>query len=146
MIGSSRLKAVLEVPQSYRNKLKKLKAATFFTKELDFKFKYQRKLQRLIRVIPDANIYSGNIKVQIDLPDPNPVMFPGLTLVSTLKFGVRKNVLHVPSVSLVISEQGIVVYIVKNKTTRPTHAPFWRAHTHTHTRTHLHFTHTHPMV
>ena len=115
MIGSSRLKAVLEVPQSYRNKLKKLKAATFFTKELDFKFKYQRKLQRLIRVIPDANIYSGNIKVQIDLPDPNPVMFPGLTLESTLNFGVRKNVLHVPSVSLVISEQGIVVYIVKNK-------------------------------
>ena len=115
MIGSSRLKAVLEVPQSYRNKLKKLKAATFFTKELDFKFKYQRKLQRLIRVIPDANIYSGNIKVQIDLPDPNPAMFPGLTLVSTLNFGVRKNVLHVPSVSLVISEQGTVVYIVKNK-------------------------------
>ena len=115
MIGSSRLKAVLEGPQSYRNKLKKLKAATFFTKELDFKFKYQRKLQRLIRVIPDANIYSGNIKVQIDLPDPNPVMFPGLTLVSTLNFGVRKNVLHVPSVSLVISEQGTVVYIVKNK-------------------------------
>ena len=36
MIGSSRLKAVLEVPQSYRTKLKKLKAATFFTKELDF--------------------------------------------------------------------------------------------------------------
>jgi len=115
MIGSSRLKAVLEVPQSYRNKLKKLKAATFFTKELDFKFKYQRKLQRLIRVIPDANIYSGNIKVQIDLPDPNPAMFPGLTLVSTLNFGVRKNILHVPSVSLVISEQGTVVYIVKNK-------------------------------
>ena len=115
MIGSSRLKAGLEVPQSYRNKLKKLKAATFFTKELDFKFKYQRKLQRLIRVIPDANIYSGNIKVQIDLPDPNPAMFPGLTLVSTLNFGVRKNILHVPSVSLVISEQGTVVYVVKNK-------------------------------
>ncbi len=115
MIGSSRLKAVLEVPQSYRNKLKKLKAATFFAKELDFKFKYQRKLHRLIRVIPDANIYSGNIKVQIDLPDPSPAMFPGLTLVSTLSFGVRKNVLHVPSVSLVISEQGTVVYIVKDK-------------------------------
>ena len=60
MIGSSRLKAVLEVPQSYRNKLKKLKAATFFAKELDFKFKYQRKLHRLIRVIPVANIFSGN--------------------------------------------------------------------------------------
>ena len=115
MIGSSRLKAVLEVPQSYRNKLKKLKTATFFAKELDIKFKYQRKLNRLIRVIPDANIYSGNIKVQIDLPDPSPAMFPGLTLVSTLSFGVRKNVLHVPSVSLVISEQGTVGYIVKDK-------------------------------
>ena len=69
-------------------------------------------------MIPDANIYSGNIKVQIDLPDPNPAMFPGLTLVSTLNFGVRKNVLHVPSVSLVISEQGTVVYIVKNKKAR----------------------------
>ncbi|GIT65484.1 MAG: hypothetical protein Ct9H300mP23_11110 [Nitrospinota bacterium] len=28
-------------------------------------------------------------------------MFPGLTLESTLNFGVRKNVLHVPGVSLV---------------------------------------------
>ena len=53
--------------------------------------------------------------MQIDLPDPNPAMFPGLTLVSTLNFGVRKNVLLVPSVSLVISEQGTVVYIVKDE-------------------------------
>ena len=115
MIGSSRLKAVLEVPQNYRNKLKKLKKAQFFVKELGVKFKYQNNLARLVRVIPDANIYSGNIKVQIDLPDPDPVMFPGLTLESTLNFGVRKNVLHVPAVSLVISEKGTVVYIVKDK-------------------------------
>ena len=115
MIGSSRLKAVLEVPQNYRNKLKKLKKAHFFVKELGVKFKYQNNLARLVRVIPDANIYSGNIKVQIDLPDPDPVMFPGLTLESTLNFGVRKNVLHVPAVSLVISEKGTVVYIVKDK-------------------------------
>ena len=115
MIGSSRLKAVLEVPQNYRNKLKKLKKAQFFVKELGVKFKYQKNLARLVRVIPDANIYSGNIKVQIDLPDPDPVMFPGLTLESTLNFGVRKNVLHVPAVSLVISEKGTVVYIVKDK-------------------------------
>ena len=66
-------------------------------------------------MIPDANIYSGNIKVQIDLPDPNPAIFPGLTLVGTLNFGVRKNVLHIPAVALVISEQGTVVYIVKDK-------------------------------
>ncbi|GIT65485.1 MAG: hypothetical protein Ct9H300mP23_11120 [Nitrospinota bacterium] len=71
MIGSSRLKAVLEVPQNYRNKLKKLKKAQFFVKEW-CKFKYQKNLARLVRVIPDANIYSGNIKVQIDLPDPDP--------------------------------------------------------------------------
>ena len=115
MIGSSRLKAVLEVPQNYRNKLKKLKKADFFVKELGVKFNYQNNLARLVRVIPDANIYSGNIKVQIDLPDPDPGMFPGLTLESTLNFGVRKNVLHVPAVSLVISEKGTVVYIVKDK-------------------------------
>ena len=52
--------------------------------------------------------------MQIDLPDPNPSLFPGLTLESTLNFGIRKNVLHVPAVSLVISEQGTVVYVVKN--------------------------------
>ena len=115
MIGSSRLKAVLEVPQNYRNKLKKLKKAHFFVKELGVKFNYQNNLARLVRVIPDANIYSGNIKVQIDLPEPDPGMFPGLTLESTLNFGVRKNVLHVPAVSLVISEKGTVVYIVKDK-------------------------------
>lgn len=114
MIGSARLKAVLEMPQSYRNKLKKLNGAEFLARELGLKFEHGRNLARLIRVIPDANIYSGNIKVQIDLPDPNPSLFPGLTLESTLNFGVRKNVLHVPAVSLVIGEQGTVVYIVKD--------------------------------
>jgi HlyD family secretion protein len=114
MVGSARLKAVLEMPQSYRNKLKKLKGARFFARELGFKFEHHRNLARLVRVIPDANIYSGNIKVQIDLPDPDSSLFPGLTLESTLKFGVRKNVLHVPAVSLVISENGTVVYIVKD--------------------------------
>ena len=38
-----------------------------------------------------------------------------MTLESTLNFGVRKNVLHVPAVSLVISEKGTVVYIVEDK-------------------------------
>lgn len=114
MIGSSRLKAVLEMPQSYRNKLKSLKGTRFLVRELGFKFEHYRKLARLIRVIPDANIFSGNIKVQIDLPDPDPSLFPGLTLESTLNFGIRKNVLHVPAVSLVISEQGTVVYIIKD--------------------------------
>jgi HlyD family secretion protein len=114
MVGSARLKAVLEMPQSYRNKLDKIKGAKFFARELSLKFIHQRNIARLIRVIPDANIYSGNIKVQIDLPDPDPSLFPGLTLESTLNFGVRKDVLHVPAVSLVIGEKGNVVYIVKD--------------------------------
>ena len=114
MIGSSRLKAVLEMPQIYRNKLKSLKGARFLSRELGLNFKHEKNLTRLIRVIPDANIYSGNIKVQIDLPDPDPSLFPGLTLESTLSFGARKNVLHVPAVSLVITEKGTVVYIVKD--------------------------------
>ena len=113
MIGSSRLKAVLEMPQSYRNKLKNLKGAQFLARELGLKFEHHRNLTRLIRVIPDANIFSGNIKVQIDLPDPDPSLFSGLTIESTLNFGIRKNIPHVPSVSLVISEKGTVVYIVK---------------------------------
>ena len=114
MVGSARLKAVLEMPQSYRNKLKKIKGVGFFARELGLKFIHQKNIARLIRVIPDANIYSGNIKVQIDLPDPDPSLFPGLTLESTLSFGVRKRVLHVPAVSLVIGENGTVVYIVKD--------------------------------
>jgi HlyD family secretion protein len=114
MIGSARLKAVLEMPQSYKNKLKKLNGAEFVVRELGLNFEHDRNLARYIRVIPDANIYSGNIKVQIDLPDPNPSLFPGLTLESSLNFGVRKNVLHVPAVSLVIGEKGTVVYIVKD--------------------------------
>ena len=114
MVGSTRLKAVLEMPQSYKNKMKKLRGAEFLVRELGLKFKYRKKIARHIRVIPDANIFSGNIKVQIDLPDPNPSLFPGLTLESTLNFGVRKKVLHVPAVSLVIGEKGKGVFIVKD--------------------------------
>jgi RND family efflux transporter MFP subunit len=109
MISSSRLKAVLEIPQSYRNKLKKLKGIDFWVKELGLKFKQSGKL----RVIPDADIYSGNIRAQMELHRPNRALFPGLTLVGMMNFGVRKNVMHVPSVALVISEKGTVVYVVK---------------------------------
>ena len=109
MISSSRLKAVLEIPQSHRNKLKKLKGIDFSVKELGLKFKQSGKL----RVIPDADIYSGNIRVQVELHRPNRALFPGLTLVGMMNFGVRKNVMHVPSVALVISEKGTVVYVVK---------------------------------
>jgi len=64
-------------------------------------------------VIPDADIYSGNIRVQVELHRPNRALFPGLTLVGMMNFGARKNVMHVPSVALVISEKGTVVYVVK---------------------------------
>ena len=109
MISSSRLKAVLEIPQSHRNKLKKLKGIDFSVKELGLKFKQSGKL----RVIPDADIYSGNIRAQMELHRPNRALFPGLTLVGMMNFGIRKNVMHVPSVALVISETGTVVYVVK---------------------------------
>ena len=109
MISSSRLKAVLEIPQSHRNKLKELKGIDFWVKELGLKFKQSGKL----RVIPDADIYSGNIRAQMELHRPNRALFPGLTLVGMMNFGVRKNVMHVPSVALVISEKGTVVYVVK---------------------------------
>jgi len=109
MVSSSRLKAVLELPQSYRNKLNKLEGIDFWIKELGFKFKQSGKL----RVIPDADIYSGNIRAQMELHRPNRALFPGLTLVGMMNFGVRKNVMHVPSVALVISEKGTVVYVVK---------------------------------
>lgn len=115
MIGASRLKAVLEMPQGYRSKLKKLEGAEFLAKELNQRFKYGENLAKSIRVIPDANIYSGNIKVQIDLSNPDASLFPGVNLEAILNFGVRKNVMHVPSISLVIGDQGTVVYIMKNK-------------------------------
>ncbi len=109
MISSSRLKAVLEMPQLYRGKMEKLEGIDFWVKELDLKFKHRGK----VRVIPDADIFSGNIRMQVELLKPNRALFPGLTLEGMMNFGVRKNIMHVPSVALVISEQGTVVYIVK---------------------------------
>ena len=97
------------MPQSYRNKLKNLKSIDFWVKELGLKFEQRGKL----RVIPDADIYSGNIRVQMELNRPDRALFPGLTLVGMMNFGSRKNVMHIPSVALVISEKGTVVYVVK---------------------------------
>ena len=115
MIGSSRLKAVLEMPQSYRKKLKNLQGVEFLFRNLDLRFKFGRELTKNLRVIPDANIYSGNIKVQIDLPEPKASLFPGVNLEAVLRFGTRKDILHVPSIALVIGDQGTVVYVMKNK-------------------------------
>ena len=113
MIGSSRLKAVLEMPQSYRSKLEKLEGIDFWVKELNLRFKQNGKLDGKVRVIPDADIYLGNIRVQVEFSQPDRSLFPGLTLEAMMSFGVRKNVMHVPSVALSISEQGTVVFIVK---------------------------------
>ncbi len=115
LIGSSRLKAVLEMPQSYQGKLKNLQGADFLVRNLDLRFEYGKELARNIRVIPDANIYSGNIKVQIDLSKPGASLFPGVNLEAVLRFGTRKDVMHVPSIALVIGEKGPVVYVMKNK-------------------------------
>jgi len=115
MIGSSSLKAVLEMPQGYRKKLKNLQGAEFLVRDLDLRFKYGGDLARNIRVIPDANIYSGNIKVQIDLSKPDASLFPGVNLEAVLQFGTRKDVLHVPSIALVIGEKGTGVYVMKKK-------------------------------
>lgn len=113
MIGSSRLKAVLEIPQSYRGKLDRIRKGEFLVRELGLRFERGKDLARRVRVIPDANIYSGNIRVQIDLSRPDPSLFPGLTLEAKLSFDTRKNVLHVPAEALVITEQGTVVFVMK---------------------------------
>ncbi|MEK9628153.1 MAG: efflux RND transporter periplasmic adaptor subunit [Nitrospinota bacterium] len=128
MISSSRFKAVLEIPQGYRNKLNKLRKADFFVKELGLRFKYSKNLKRMIRVIPDSKIFSGNIKVQIDLQNPDSSLYSGLTLESKLSFGVRKNVLNVPAISLVKTEKGTVVYIVKNKKAHPVPVKVFQEH------------------
>ncbi len=115
MIGSSKLKAVIEIPQSFREKLSKLTTIEFSVKDFGINFVLNGEALNGVRVIPDANIFSGNIPVQVNLPEPNPSLFPGVTLEATFKFEARKNVLHVPSVALVITERGSVVYSIKDK-------------------------------
>jgi RND family efflux transporter MFP subunit len=113
MIGSSKLKAVLEIPQSYRGKLEKISRIDFKVEELGLGFIIDENLKQRVRVIPDANIFSGNIKVQIELPGHLNTLFPGLTLEARLQFETRREVKHVPSISLVIGEKGTVVYVVE---------------------------------
>ncbi len=115
MIGSSKLKAVIEIPQSFREKLSKLTTIEFSVKDLGINFALKGADLNGVRVIPDANIFSGNIPVQVNLPKPDPSLFPGVTLEAIFKFEARKNVLHVPSVALVITERGSVVYSIKDK-------------------------------
>jgi RND family efflux transporter MFP subunit len=114
MVGSSKLKAVLEIPQSYRGKLEKISRIDFKVEELGLAFIMDENLNRQVRVIPDANIFSGNIKVQVELPGHLNTLFPGLTLEARLQFETRSQVKHVPSISLVIGEKGTVVYVVDN--------------------------------
>jgi len=114
MVGSSKLKAVLEIPQSYRGKLEKISRIDFKVEELGLGFIMDENLMQRVRVIPDANIFSGNIKVQVELPAHLKTLFPGLTLEARLQFETRSQLKHVPSISLVIGEKGTVVYIVDN--------------------------------
>jgi len=113
MIGSSKLKAVLEIPQSYRSKLDKISRIDFKVEELGLGFIMDESLKQRVRVIPDASIFSGNIKVQVELPSHLKTLFPGLTLEARLQFDTRPEVKHVPSISLVIGEKGTVVYVVE---------------------------------
>ena len=112
MVGSSKLKAVLEIPQSYRGKLEKISRIDFKVEELGLSFIMDKNLTQRVRVIPDASIFSGNIKVQVELPGHLKTLFPGLTLEARLQFETRSQVKHVPSISLVIGEKGTIVYIV----------------------------------
>jgi len=114
MVGSSKLKAVLEIPQSYRGKLEKISRIDFKVEELGLGFIMDENLKQQVRVIPDANIFSGNIKVQVELSSHLKNLFPGLTLEARLQFETRSQVKHVPSISLVIGEKGTVVYVVEN--------------------------------
>ncbi len=112
MVGSSKLKAVLEIPQSYRGKLEKISRIDFKVEELGLGFIMDENLKQQVRVIPDANIFSGNIRMQVELPGHLNTLFPGLTLEARLQFETRSQVKHVPSISLVIGEKGTVVYVV----------------------------------
>ena len=113
MVSSQGLKAVMTLPQGYREKLNKLESIEIFIKEIGAKIFIDKKHAKRIQVIPDANIYSGNINFWIDLDGKDSNLFPGLTFEAQLFMGKRRNVLHVPATALVISEQGTAVYIVK---------------------------------
>ncbi|MFQ5481994.1 MAG: efflux RND transporter periplasmic adaptor subunit [Nitrospinaceae bacterium] len=113
MISSATVKAELELPQAYRGRLQELDGILFKVPELDLQFAVSRRQSRKLRVIPDADIYSGNIRAQLDLDQAPAELFPGLTLEARLRFKVRRGVKHVPAVALVIGEKGMVVYTVK---------------------------------
>lgn len=114
MIGSSKLKALLEIPQSYRGKLEKISRIDFMVEELGVDFSVNKNLENRVRVIPDASIFSGNLRIQVELPGRINTLFPGLTLEARLFFDTRRQVKHVPSISLVITERGTVVYAMED--------------------------------
>ncbi len=114
MIGAASLKALLELPQAYRPRMSELREIEFHVPELGIRWKEKSRLKSRVRIIPDASIFSGNIQAQVELSDPDPKLFPGVTLEARLKFNVRHNVKHVPSISLVIGEQGTIVYVARD--------------------------------
>ncbi|MEK9629950.1 MAG: biotin/lipoyl-binding protein [Nitrospinota bacterium] len=113
MIKSPNVVAGMTLPQSYRNKLKKIEGIELAFKDTNKKIRLNKKISKKVHVIPLADKNSGTFKLWIDLPRQDSSLFAGLTFEAKLFLGKRRNVLHVPSVSLVISEKGTVVYIVK---------------------------------
>ena len=113
MVSHHKVVAAMTLPQSYRNKLKQLEGIEIFIEELNKKIYLDRKHSKRVQIIPDADIYSGNFEFWIDLIGKESLLFPGLTFEARLTLGTRKNVLHIPSTALVISEQGNAVYIMK---------------------------------
>ncbi|QPJ64218.1 MAG: biotin/lipoyl-binding protein [Candidatus Nitrohelix vancouverensis] len=119
MAGVNVFTAVFQLPEKYRGKLSALKSVDFWIKEIDFKFRLDEDLDRLVRVIPASDIYSGSIWILVGLKKPAQELFPGLTFEATLHFKTRKNVLHVPSTALAITEQGSLLYVVKEGKAHP---------------------------
>ncbi len=113
MVSSQGLIAAMTLPQGYREKLNQLENIKIFIKGIGAKILLGKKHSKRVQIIPDADINSGNFNFWINLDGKDSNLFPGLTFEAKLSLGKRRNVLHVPATALVISENGTVVYIVK---------------------------------
>lgn len=114
MVSHHKVVAAMTLPQSYRNRLKHLEGIEIFIRELNKKIYLDKAHSKRVQIIPDADIFSGNFEFWIDLIGKESNLFPGLTFEARLTLDTRKNVLHVPSTALVISEKGTAVYIMKD--------------------------------
>ncbi len=119
MAGVNVFTAVFQLPEKYRGKLTTLKSIDFWVKEIDSKFRLDKDLDQLVRVIPASDIYSGSIWILVGLQKPAPRTVSRSHFRSDLHFKTRKNVLHVPSTALAITEQGALLYVVKEGKAHP---------------------------